>query len=313
MDRRNQRLGILSKLEEDLWAVTCIESFLIDRKAKRLAPGTIDFYRKKLVLFLEFAETREIKRVTEISPNDLRLYLIHLEDRGHNAGGIHACYRALRTFLYWFEDEMDLDWWKNPIRKVKPPKVKEEPLEPVEILTVKALVKVCKKGAFTGDRDRAILLSLLDTGCRATEFLSIDLDDLDLISGAILIRNGKGGKVRNVFLGKSSRKAVRAYLKHRSDDCPALWLTDENGRMAYSGLRSMIERRAALAGVDPPSLHSFRRAFAINSLRNGCDIYSLQHLMGHADLSILRRYLAQTEQDLKEAHNRASPVDNTLL
>ena len=61
-----------------------------------------------------------------------------------------------------------------------------------------------------------------------------------------------------------------------------------------------------------PSLHSFRRAFAINMLRAGVDIYSLQLLMGHADLQVLRRYLAQTNDDLLKAHRKGSPVDSYL-
>jgi len=60
-------------------------------------------------------------------------------------------------------------------------------------------------------------------------------------------------------------------------------------------------------------LHDFRRAFALNYLRNGGDIYNLQKLMGHADLQVLRRYLAQTTEDLKIAHHNFSPVDNSIL
>ena len=62
--------------------------------------------------------------------------------------------------------------------------------------------------------------------------------------------------------------------------------------------------RAARAGVPPPTLHSFRRAFALACLRNGAAAYSPQPLMGHADLSVLRRYLAHTEADLQRAHER---------
>jgi site-specific recombinase XerD len=71
--------------------------------------------------------------------------------------------------------------------------------------------------------------------------------------------------------------------------------------------------RVEEAHIEKPSLHDFRRAFAINFLRNGGDIYSLQNLMGHADLQVLRRYLAQTKEDLQIAHHNFSPVDNSRL
>jgi len=97
----------------------------------------------------------------------------------------------------------------------------------------------------------------------------------------------------------------------RSDDEP-LWVTTQQTRLTYIGLRSMVRRRAKCAGVADPSLHSFRRGFAITSLRNGVDVFSLQRLMGHSDLSILRRYLTQTDADLERAHRKAGPVDNAL-
>jgi integrase/recombinase XerD len=76
------------------------------------------------------------------------------------------------------------------------------------------------------------------------------------------------------------------------------------------GLYSMLRRRSHDAGVKTPGPHSFRRAFAILSLRGGMDIYSLQRLMGHETLDVLRRYLAQTEHDLQAAHQKSGPIDH---
>jgi integrase/recombinase XerD len=89
-------------------------------------------------------------------------------------------------------------------------------------------------------------------------------------------------------------------------------VTVKGTRLTYWGLRQIVRRRAEKAGVRLPSLHSFRRAFALYTLGNGADIYSLQTLMGHSDLTVLRRYLKQTEADLREGHRRARPVDNLL-
>ncbi len=124
---------------------------------------------------------------------------------------------------------------------------------------------------------------------------------------------GKGGKPRVVYLGKKSRKALRAYLRQRNDQGAALWVSQNGERLTYGGLRSLFRRRATTAGVKVPSLHSFRRYFALSMLRAGVDIFSLQKLMGHADLQVLRRYLAQTNQDTLEAHRRGGPVDNANL
>jgi site-specific recombinase XerD len=184
-------------------------------------------------------------------------------------------------------------------------------LNPVDLETVKVLVDVCPGDMFTGIRDRAIFLCLLDTGARAAELCAMNLADLDQVTGAILIRQGKGRKPRTVYLGKKSRKAIRAYLKHRQGFEQALWVTDDQeDRLTYWGLRGIVKRRAAKAGIQPPELHSFRRAFALAMLRAGVDVYSIQELMGHADLQILKRYLKQTDQDQRQAHERGGPVDN---
>jgi integrase/recombinase XerD len=276
-----------------------------------VASGTLYFYKTKLALFERFCEGRAVTQITQIDANFIRQYLLYLEGEGHNPGGVHACYRTVKTFLLWWEQETEPEDWKNPIRKVKAPKLAIEPLEPVDFDTIRKMIETCKKNAFTGVRDRAIMLFLLDSGVRAAEFCAADLTECNFVTGEVLIRQGKGRKPRVVYLGQKTRRAVRAYMKMRADNNPALWVTDEGERLTYWGLRSMMTRRAKMAGVECPELHAFRRAFALNFLRNNPgDIYSLQELMGHADLQVLKRYLKQTNQDTREAHRRGSPVDN---
>lgn len=298
----------------DDYLATWLEAFLIDRKAQNLTAGTVDFYRVKLAAFLRYCDSQLITRIEQITPDIIRRYLLHLEERGNQPGTIQAGYRALRAFLLWFEAETEPAGWKNPIRKVKAPRVPTDPLEPVELNTVKALLSTCSGSSFLPARDRALLLFLLDTGARAGEIRALNLSDVDLMAGSVMIRQGKGRKPRTVFMGQKTRRAIRAYLKTRQDDdSPALWVTERGERISYKGLNAILTRRAGLAGVEKPGLHDFRRAFALNFLRNNPgEIYSLQKLMGHADLQVLRRYLAQTDQDIQAAHRRGSPVDNGL-
>ncbi len=284
------------------------EQFLLARKAENLAAGTLRFYAFKLKLFNDYCEAQQVKDIANITPDLIRRFMLYLEG-SHNAGGCHAAYRTLRAFLHWYEREFELDDWKNPIKRVKAPKAGQEPLDPVSPETVQALLACCKND-FTGRRDRALILFLLDSGTRAAECLAVNLENIDLATGAVLIRRGKGRKPRTVFVGRHTRRALRAYFKLRVDNHPALWLTNEGERLSYWGLRSMIQRRAKLAGVEAPELHGFRRAFALTMLRNGVDLITLQRLMGHADLTVLGRYLAQTESDLQQAYQQHSPVDN---
>ncbi len=304
--------GTILKLSQETHLLTWIEAFLVDRKAQGLSEGTLTFYCDKLELFTDYCDCQLITQITEINPNQIRMYLLYLEEKGHNPGGVHAAYRSLRTFLYWWEEELEPEGWKNPIRRVKPPKLSVSPLVPANMDDLKEMIDGCDS-SFYGKRDKAILLSLLDTGARAKEFIAINLDDYNHITGEILIREGKGGKFRSVFLGKKSRRIARAYLRVRQDDKSAMWALQNGDRLTYWGLRQIIRRRAIQAGVAAPQIHSFRRAFALNMLRAGVDIFSLQKLMGHADLQVLTRYLALTTEDTAKAHRIGSPVDRGNL
>jgi site-specific recombinase XerD len=300
------RLLLVHPLRKD------VRAFLIDRQAGGCSPRTVTGYDAELARLCDWLERRGVHDALSITPTHLRQFLLDMAEHGHNPGGVHRMFRVAKTFLRWWQREYEPDNWRNPIERVKPPKLADNPLPPASLSDLKAMLATCDK-SLAGQRDRAMLLALLDTGCRASEFCALDIGDVDVGTGAVVVRHGKGGKRRVVFLGAKTRREVMRYLRLRKDpDGGPLWVTDEGGRLTYWGLRQIVVRRAGSAGVKAPSLHSFRRAFALASKRGGMDLHDLQQLMGHADLTVLRRYLATDESDLAEAHRRAGPVDRLL-
>jgi site-specific recombinase XerD len=247
-----------------------------------------------------------------LTPDTLRRYLLSLEEKGHNPGGLHATYRAIKAFLFWYEDEVEPEGWRNPIRKVKAQHVPQEPLDAVPVDHISALIRTCNAKRFTDLRDKAILLGLLDTGLRMSEFLNLNLEDINAVTGAILIRSGKGRKPRTVYIGKTARKAFGAYLRSRPDECDMLWVSTRKEKLGKSGLRTISIRRAEKAGILAPSPHDFRRAFGIEMWWSGTDILTISKLMGHTSLAVISRYLKQDDQDLENAFRKASPVDRNL-
>lgn len=289
-----------------------LDSFLNDRKLQGVSQWTIVFYQKKLKKFDAFLSKAGLERVKDVEPNHIRVFLLELESDGHNPGGIHAFFRVLRAFFRWYEAEDEPEPpWRNPMTNVKVRATPIEPLKPADLETVQRLISTCGQDYF-GTRDRSIFLLLLDTGLRASELCDLDLHDADLTQGVATVRAGKGGKSRTVIYSRQTVRALRKYLKVRPQGLKPLFLTKEQTRLTYWGLRQIVRRRSVQAGVPTPQLHAFRRAFALNCLRNGMDVFTLQRLMGHADLQVLRRYLAQTDDDLRAAHAKASPVDNLL-
>jgi integrase/recombinase XerD len=300
-----------NSLPQDLYIPTLAAAFLLDRKAQNLTKKTLDFYRMNLEIFITWCEAQAVKTIEQITPELLRAFFVTMSET-HKPGGVHAFYRTVRVFIRWYALEFEPLEWRDPLRKVKAPKVDVEPLEPVAIETVRALLDTCKRGKFTDERDRAILLFLLDTGVRAGELLALDKQDTDILTGDVLIRKSKSRKPRKVFIGRQARRALRSYLKLREDMARALFVTDEGERLRMAGLRQVLVRRSKRAGVAVPSLHGFRRAFALAMHRAGVDLLTIARLLGHSDMSILERYIKQTGEDLRGSHERGSPVDGML-
>lgn len=287
-----------------------VEGFLRARRAGGIASTTIAFHTKRLNKFLAFCDAQGVTEIDQVDAGLLRDYLLHLAEQGHNPGGCRGHFIPVRALFFWYEQEAAPDGWRNPVRRVKPPKVPDVVLPPADLADIGSMLDACQDDR-EALRDRAILLALLDTGARAAELLAFNVSDFDMVTGALNIRRGKGGRGRVVFAGAKTRRAIRAYLRERSNvnaDAP-LFPTRSGGRLSYLGLRGVIRRRATDAGIKPPAIHAFRRACALAMLRGGADVVSVARLLGHRDLSVVQRYLKQTPDDLRQAHAGSSPVD----
>jgi site-specific recombinase XerD len=161
-------------------------------------------------------------------------------------------------------------------------------------------------------RNKAIILTLLDTGIRASELCSIKVIDLDFKNKQITV-NGKGDKERVLEISSRTAQLIWRYLITRSSELPdkaPLFAGDFDLPLTRSGLLQLIKRIGKRAGVPNAHPHRFRHTFAINFLRNGGNIYALQELLGHSSLDMVKHYLALSNQDCAAVHRMASPVAN---
>lgn len=232
---------------------------------------------------------------------------MQLEQRGLKDTTIHGYAQVVKTFCRFLVNEEMTE--ENPMSKVAMPKVDKRILPAFAPEDVHKLLTTCHTL-----RDKAIVLCLLDSGLRAAEFVSLQVGDVNLQTGAIRVKHGKGAKDRVAYLGAPSRKALIKYLSERRGRRPTspLWLSQDGGSLTYWGLALLLRRLGKRAGVEHCSPHTFRRSCALWSLRAGMSIYHLQALMGHSDLQVLRRYLDLVEADAQEAHKRYGAVDNML-
>jgi integrase/recombinase XerC/integrase/recombinase XerD len=276
----------------------CLADFLLDVEAANRSESTIYFYHQKLVAFLAFLAEQGVTTPVAITPRLLRQFLVTLR-ANHNSGGVHAYWRAIRAFVRFLVREEVIE--RNPLDKMRRVEVEQPLLEPIAPETITALLGICDASEI-GKRDRAVFLTLLDSGMRAGEITALIVGDLDQSDGSITLRKTKSKKARIVFISEHTKCAVFEYLECRSQvqyDQPlflAYATTGRVGLLTYNGLRAIVTRRAKQAGIKPPSLHGFRRTFALSMLRSGADVISISRLMGHGSLPAIQRYLKTDER-----------------
>lgn len=285
-----------------------LRDFMLYNRAARLARKTLRFYEGQLKPFVIWCDALDVGHVSAITPSLIRGYLVSLEDRGLRDNSIHAAARAIRAWLNFCVREEYIQ--ASPMDKVAMPRVSRKILPSLSEENITCLLAACNSA-----RDNAIVLVLLDTGLRASELVNLDGKDVDLDFGEIHVRQGKGSKDRTVFLGSEARRALRDYYVERGEpeENHPVWISQtRHQRLTASGLHQLLKRLGEQAGVDDCAPHTMRRTFALWCLRNGMDIFRLARLMGHTDISVLRRYLYLLKDDLRAAHAQYGVVDKLL-
>jgi site-specific recombinase XerD len=275
--------------------------FLAAKTAEGAAAKTLTWY--SWILRRLTGALGEARPVDSLDRPDLRAWLLEL--RSTLAPVSVAGYvRTLKVFGNWLAAEELAR--ATALRALRKPRVPDKLIEPVGDDALRRLLTVA------GVRDRAILLLLLDTGLRVSEAGGLRLGDLRA-DGTVKVR-GKGSKERIVPVGSTARQAIVRYLAQRGPGSPeAPLFLGRRGPLAGRGIQQAIRRLKARVGVTGRlSPHSLRHTFARSYLVNGGDVFSLQRILGHTTLDMVKRYVALADVDLVERHRGASPADRLI-
>jgi integrase/recombinase XerD len=311
---------------------SAVEGYLLAKRAEGYSPYTLSDYAlhyRRLVAFLSDPE------LGAVSADDLRRYLVHLREERRRPDGrplatstLRNAWCALRSLFRWAHAELDNP---RPDLTLARPRVSSPQTQPFSEAEVRRLLKAAefsavakteRRAAFamrrpTARRDVALILLLLDTGLRASECARLTVGDVDQETGAVAVRPWRSGlksRPRVVYLGARARRALWRYLATRgvlraSDPL----FTARDAPMTRDNIGGVLARLGARTGVTPCHPHRFRHTMALQFLRNGGDVLTLQRMLGHSTLDMVRRYVALAESDMAEAHRRASPADNWRL
>jgi len=306
-----------------------IKGFRIFCLAERKAPKTIAWYISKLNYFKVYLQERgQGADITSITVHDLRTFIVHLQtdvtvgannpyrpvtDQPLSPCTVAGYARVLKLFFNWLEREGYTD--ENPAHHLRAPKESQEVVQTFSDDQIQRLLAAIDSRSMSGFRDLCMLLLLLDTGIRLSELVTLQLPNVDLEGGEIKVR-GKGDKERIVPIGANVQKALWKYVR-RFRPQPAhpniqnLFLSASGYGLSGSRVYHIIKRygdRAELQGVRC-SPHTFRHTFAKNFLLNGGDLFTLQKILGHSSLDVVRLYVNLATEDVKIQHRKYSPVD----
>jgi integrase/recombinase XerD len=299
-----------------------------------LSRNTLDAYRTDLFQYGRFLEQRDLSALNA-TPGDVSDFLEKLAtggrapgggqapdsgERGRGGGGgprpaspatIHRKSACLRSFYRHLRRDGLLD--TDPTATLSAPRrTRKLP----QVLTRGEVEKLLSQPRGTEPaalRDRALLELMYACGLRASEAIGLELMDVDTDDGVLRAR-GKGSKERVVPIGQAAIGALRPYLERgrpalvKGSAEPHLFVNFRGGGLTRQGLYKIVRRHALTAGLaDRMSPHTLRHTFATHLLAGGCDLRSVQEMLGHADVSTTQLYTHLSSERLKDVYFRAHP------
>jgi len=264
------------------------------------SPFTLRFYRFTAGAFVTWISNQGVTGPEQVTARYVRQYLAMLADRGLQDTTLHDYARAIKTLLrFWYAEKYIPDAIAFDM-----PRLAKKRLPVLTADQLRTVVSSCNH------RDKSIVLFMADSGLRRKETISLNWGDVDMQTGLVRVKQGKGKKDRSAVVGARVRRTLLAYrrtIEHHNDTDP-LFQTQEGTRFTGSGFLRIFHRLSKQTGIHITA-HALRRTFTILSLRAGMDPLHLQALGGWASMEMVEHYAQMEDVDLLQAHARHSPVD----
>lgn len=310
--KRGQGTNNVRRISEHLTLSEMFEKFISVKKTEGLATRTIHDYLTHFDYFKSFlGEDLSKDEITLDIFRDFVGYMLHEKELSPVTANVRI--RTMRAFIRFCFLEGYID---TPIHEnFKPVKT---PIDTIESLTpseIKRLLSVIDDELYTGFRDKIIILVLLDTLVRISELVAIRRENVDLKSGFIKLEalDTKTRKTRTVPISTKTIKLLNEYMKETEEfENEFLFLTYDGRQIDQSTIRIILRNYGKEAGITNKrvSPHTFRHTGALLYIMNGGDPFSLQKILGHSNMNMVRKYIQMTDMDVRRQHNSFSPLNS---
>lgn len=263
------------------------EQFLVAKQCVNVSPYTLEYYRGCYNSFTRIVD--EGTRCSDITLQTVNAFILALKESGEvNDTTINTYLRGVRAILYYGMGVMCIKPFK--IVCIRAEKKQKETYSEAEIIALiqKPDIKTCSFAEF---RSWAIVNYLLATGNRLETLLNVKIGDIDFAENEIHLTKLKNRKQYAIPLSAQLSKVLREYLIYRKGKPDDYLFCSSYGNSVHRGtIQKQIAAYNHKRGVQKTSIHAFRHTFAKNWILNGGDILSLQTILGHSSIEMVKEY-----------------------
>ena len=290
--------------------MSLVEDFIRHlRGARNLSKHTLRAYAGDLGRFTAFLGGEAAVAAGRVDVATLRRYLATLVAANRARSSTARTLACLRTFFAFLERRGVVA--SNPAALLRNPRKERRLPGVLDEKEVEKLLDAAGGSDFAGRRNRALLETLYAGGLRVSEAVGLDVSDATLDAGLVRVREGKGAKERLAPIGRPAARAIEAWLDERrrlAAASGALFVNAAGGRLDVRSARRIVVAAAKAAGLGRRvSPHTLRHSFATHLLDRGCDLRSVQELLGHENVTTTQIYTHVSAGRLRQVYDQAHP------
>lgn len=309
-----------------------IQDFIAAKTAERTAERTLKDYARHLRYMQDWLkQNHNVQKIIEVTQPMLREYIAWMTydkeqyeghpykpkagRRGLSPATVNIRIRTMKAFFNWCLRNGYIR--KSPMDDIKQQKVDVDSVTGFTDSQIRRLLEAPDTSTFVGFRDYVIMMTLLDTGLRISELFSLTKADVDFENLTLTVpwEKAKTRKKRTVPISAQTAKLLLELMRENDDfgpDVQHLFLTglgDPLSPMSFDDRLKLYGEQTGVSDEVSVSAHKFRHTFAIQWIKAGGDPFSLQKILGHTDMSMVRRYVQLSQADVTDKHKQFSPVN----